>query len=328
MSAQRQGMKVFFRKNWFFAGIFIVILLAFGFPRLGQWAREYDILNLVIFLAFFITGLTLETSSIRTQLRGFRAPVAAMISSLVVIPLLAWLTAGMVLPPELLIGVCIIATAPVTVSAGTVMTDLGRGNVPLSLFICVLGNFLAVFTIPVSLNLLLRFGGDIDLPVLRMLAGLALTVLVPTIMGQVARSLARERLLPYRKTFSVFQQCTILLIIFNAMASSAARILQAGTSVILVLVFMVLLHSLVLAMNYGISRFIGLDRPSTTAFTIHTSQKTLTVSYVVWAGYFAAQYPMALIPAIGYHLTQTIMDSILAERFRLAADRAARTPAL
>jgi sodium/bile acid cotransporter 7 len=112
------------------------------------------------------------------------------------------------------------------------------------------------------------------------------------------------------------------------MASSAARILQAGTSVILVLVFMVLLHSLVLAMNYGISRFIGLDRPSTTAFTIHTSQKTLTVSYVVWAGYFAAQYPMALIPAIGYHLTQTIMDSILAQRFRLAADRAARPPAL
>ena len=27
-----QGMNAFLRKNWFFAGIFIVILLAFGFP--------------------------------------------------------------------------------------------------------------------------------------------------------------------------------------------------------------------------------------------------------------------------------------------------------
>jgi solute carrier family 10 (sodium/bile acid cotransporter), member 7 len=327
MSAASQGMDAFLRKNWFFAGIFIVILLAFCLPGLGRWAREYDILNVVIFVAFFITGLTLETSSIRAQLSKFRAPAAAMVSSLLVIPLLARLTAGLVLAPELLIGVCIIATAPVTVSAGTVMTDLGRGNVPLSLFICVLGNVLAIFTIPVSLNLLLRFGGDIDLPVLRMLAVLALTVLVPTILGQIVRSLGRERLSPYRKTFSVFQQCTILMIIFNAMASSAARILQAGTSVILVLVFMVLLHSLILAMNYGISRVLGLDRPSTTAFTIHTSQKTLTVSYVVWAGYFATNYPMALIPAIGYHLTQTIMDSILAERFRLAAERTARLPA-
>lgn len=321
-------MSAFLRKNWFFAGIFIVILLAFGFPWLGRWAREYEILNVAIFVAFFITGLTLETSSIRAQLRGFKAPAAAMLSSLLLIPLLAWTTALMVLPPELVIGVCIIATAPVTVAAGTVMTELGRGNVPLSLFICVLGNVLAIFTIPVSLNLLLRFGGDIDLPVLRMLAGLALTVLVPTILGQIVRSFVKEKLPPYRKTFSVFQQCTILMIIFNAMASSAARILQAGTTVILVLGFMVLLHSVVLAMNYGISRFLGLDRPSTTAFTIHTSQKTLTVSYVVWAGYFAAQYPMALIPAIGYHLTQTLMDSILAQRFRLAADRVARPSGL
>jgi sodium/bile acid cotransporter 7 len=186
----------------------------------------------------------------------------------------------------------------------------------------VLGNALAIFTIPVSLNLLLRFGGHIDLPVLRMLVVLALTVLVPTILGQIARAFVREKLPPYRKGFSVFQQCTVLMIIFNAMARSAVRILQAGTTVVLVLGFMVLLHSLVLVMNYGISRFIGLDRPSTTAFTIHTSQKTLTVSYVVWAGYFASQYPMALIPAIGYHLTQTLMDSVLAQRFRQAADRA------
>ena len=317
-------MMAFLKKNWFFAGILVVVLMAFGIPSLGQWVREYHILNVGIFLAFFITGLTLETSSIGTELRRFRAPVAAMISSLVVIPLLFWGLAVLALPPEFVIGVCIIATAPVTVAAGTVMTDLGRGNVSLSLFICVLGNFLAVFTIPFSLKLLLSFGGGIELPVLQMLSGLALTVLVPTILGQLIRPLVKERLAPYRKAFSIFQQSTVLLIIFNAVASSADRILQAGTAVILVLVFMICLHSLVLAMNYALSRLIGLDRPSTTAFTIHTSQKTLTVSYLVWAGYFATQYPMALIPGIGYHLTQTIMDSIVAERFRVAAERTAR----
>jgi sodium/bile acid cotransporter 7 len=202
------------------------------------------------------------------------------------------------------------------------MTYLGRGNVSLSLFICVLGNFLAVFTIPFSLKLLLSFGGDIDLPVLRMLSDLALTVLVPTILGQLVRPLVKDKIAPYRKSFSIFQQCVVLLIIFNAVASSADRILQAGTAVIVVLVFMIFLHSLVLSMNYAISRLIGLDLPSTTAFTIHTSQKTLTVSYLVWAGYFATQYPMALIPGIGYHLTQTIMDTIVAEKFRAAAERA------
>jgi len=65
--------------------------------------------------------------------------------------------------------------------------------------------------------------------------------------------------------------------------------------VILVLLFMFLLHSLVLPMNYGISRSWA-GQALHTAFTIHTSQKTLTVSYVVWAGYSPHSNPMALIP--------------------------------
>lgn len=299
-----------------------MILMAFGLPGLGRLVREYSLLNVGVSLAFFITGLTLETSSIGAQLRKFGPPVAAMISSLVAIPLLAWGLASIMMPMEFVIGVCIIATAPVTVASGTVMTDVGRGNVPLSLFICVLGNALAIFTIPFSLNLLLHFGGHIELPVLRMLGGLALTILVPTIVGQMARPLVKEKIAPYKKGFSIFQQCIVLLIIFNAVASSTERILQAGIAILAVLAFMVVLHSLVLAMNYGTARFMGLDRPSVTAFTIHTSQKTLTVSYIVWAGYFAAQFPMAMIPAIGYHLTQMIMDSIVAQKFRLAAERA------
>jgi sodium/bile acid cotransporter 7 len=305
-------MTAFLKKNWFFAGILVVVLMAFGIPSLGQWAREYSILNVGIFLAFFITGLTLETSSIGTELRRFKAPVAAMISSLVVIPLLFWLLAVLTLPPEFIIGVCIIATAPVTVAAGTVMTYLGRGNVSLSLFICVLGNFLAVFTIPFSLKLLLSFGGDIELPVLRMLSGLALTVLVPTILGQLVRPLVKDRLAPYRKSFSIFQQCVVLLIIFNAVASSADRILQAGTAVIVVLVFMIFLHSLVLAMNYALSRLIGLDRPSTTAFTIHLRTHHVPA---LFGRVFCDSVSTALI---GHRLslTQTIMDSIVANLSR------------
>lgn len=311
----------FLKKNWFFVGIAVMIILAYLLPDLGRWVREFSILNVGIFLAFFVTGLTLETSSIGSHLRQFKAPVAAMISSLLLLPLLAWLLARMVLSPEFVIGVCIIATAPVTVASGTVMTAIGRGNVPLSLFICVLGNFLAIFTIPVSLSYLVSIGSNIDLPVFKMLSGLLLTVLVPTLLGQLARPLVKEKLLPCKKLFSLFQQCVVLLIIFNAVASSTDRILQAGSTIILVLAFMIVLHSLVLAMNYGISKGIGLDRASTVAFTIHASQKTLTVSYLVWAGYFAVQYPMALIPGIGYHLTQMIMDTVVAEKFRIDAEK-------
>lgn len=315
-------MRTFLRKQWFFVGIAAIIALAFSMPDIGRWVRTYSILNIGISLAFFITGLTLETSSIAGHLKHFKPPVAAMISSLLLFPLLSWLLATPSLPAEFVIGVCIIATAPVTVASGTVMTAIGRGNVTLSLFICVLGNFLALFTIPFSLSLLISIETNIELPVFKMLYGLFTTILVPTVLGQLIRPFIKNKLEPYKRIFSIFQQIVVLLIIFNAVASSTDKIIQTGVSVILVGGFMFILHSIILAMNYGISKSIRLDRASTVAFTIHTSQKTLTVSYLVWAEYFAADYPMALIPGILYHLIQMIMDTVVAERFRIAAEKA------
>lgn len=313
-------------KYWFFLGILVVVLAAFGLRGHHTWINEYHILTVGIFTAFFITGVALDTSSIGTQLLQWKTPVVAMISSLAVIPLLSWCLASLVLPLEYVIGVCIIATAPVTVVSGTVMTALGGGNIPLSLFICVLGNFIGIFTIPFSLKLLIEGAGNINLPALKMLWGLVTTVLVPIGLGHLARSRLKGCLSRHKQAFSVFQQGIVLLIIFNAVASSAANIGAAGATLPLLLAFLVFLHSLILAMNYGISKIIGLDRPSTTAFTIHTSQKTLAVSYLVWSGYFANHYPAALIPGIVYHLTQMIMDTFVAEKFRKYSSPPVGTP--
>ncbi len=310
------------KKQWFFVGIAVMVLIAFGLPSVGLFIREYKILNIGIFLAFFITGLTLETSSLVDQLKNGKVLVAAAVSSLFIFPGLAYFLAQLAFGswPDFSIGALIIGAAPVTVASGTVMTAIALGNVPLSLFICVLCNFLSILTIPIVLNLFLQFGDTvIDLPVVQMLTGLTIKVLIPTLIGQVLRPKLKEIIAPYGKAFSIFNQSLVLLIILNAVSSSAGKILEVGPVLALVFLFMIGLHILILSMNYGISRLLKLDSPSTSAFTIHASQKTLTVSYLVWAGYFAVTYPMALIPAICYHLTQMIMDTVVAHRFRRKA---------
>ena len=156
----------------------------------------------------------------------------------------------------------------------------------------------------------------VDLPVLQMLAGLAVKVLLPTVIGQLLRPLLKDMIAPFGKAFSIFNQCLVLMIILNAVSSSTGRIIQAGAAIVGIFIFMIVLHVFILIMNFGIARLIGLDRPSTAAFTIHTSQKTLTVSFLVWSGYFAKMFPMALIPAIAYHITQMIMDTFVADWFR------------
>jgi sodium/bile acid cotransporter 7 len=309
-------MHALFKKYWLFPAILLVVLIASNLGDKGAWVREYHVITIGIFLAFFVTGLSLDTSYLNLRDLPVKAAMAAIVSSLVLIPLLSWTLASWIFPLEFIIGVCIIATAPVSIVSGTVMTAIGRGNIPFSILICLLGNCVGIFTIPFSLQLLVGGAGNLELPVLKMLASLLTTVLVPIILGKLAQPALKACIERYKGAFSVFQQCIVLLIIFNAFALSGSKIGAAGKMLPGLIAFIVALHSLILLLNYGICRVIRLDRPSTTAFTIHTSQKTLTVSYLVWAGCFADQYPLALIPAIIYHLTQMVMDTFVAERFK------------
>lgn len=304
------------KKQWFFLGIAVAVLLAFLFPALGAFVREYSILKGGVFLAFLVTGMTLDTSEIVRQLKDIKVLVASTLSTLVLFPVAAYFAAKITFSgnPDYVVGVLVIAAAPVTVASGAVMTGIARGNIPLSLFICIVCNCLAVFTIPPILNLFISLTEPVDLPIWKMMGSLIVTVLVPTLIGQFLRLLVKELLVRHKKKVSVFNQSIVLLIIFNAVAGSTGKLVEAGFSTIYVFLFMIVIHNLYLLFNYNLARCLRLDRASVAAFTIHTSQKTLTVSYIVWAGYLADSFPMALIPGIAYHLTQSVCDTILAKR--------------
>ena len=319
----------FLKKQWFFVGIAVLVILAFMVPALGMFVRDYKILKIGIFLAFLVTGMTLDTSDVVRQLKEYKVLFAAVISSLFFFPFVTYFAASVVFnsQPDFLIGAIIIATAPVTIASGTVMTGMAKGNIPLSLFICVLCNLVAIFSIPPLLNIFVSVTEPIDLPVMKMMLSLIVTVLIPTIIGQLLQPKMRNIVKTHKKKISIFNQCVVLLIIFNAVAGSTTKLIDAGSAIIYAFGFMIVLHNAFLFFNYRLAKFIKLDRPSVSAFTIHTSQKTLTVSYLVWAGYLADSFPMALIPCIAYHLTQTICDTILAEKFRQKAEIAEHTMA-
>lgn len=323
-------MITFLKKHWFFVGMGIVSLLAFVVPGLGVFVKEYKILHYGIFLTFLITGFSLDTRSVLEQLKNFRVLAASLLSALLLIPILTAILATLFFGDNIdfIIGSVIIAVAPVTVASGTVMTAMALGNVPLSLFICVLCNLFSLVTIPLVLNGILGVMGDvmrleqgITLPVGQILLTLGTTVLLPTVLGQFLRPWIKERIAPYKKIFSIFSQCIVLLIIFNAVSGSVGAIGSVGLGFIGLFGFMIALHVVILALNYAISRGIRLDRPSTAAFTIHTSQKTLTISYLVWAGYFAHAFPLAMVPGIAYHVVQMVMDTFVADWFRKRAEQ-------
>lgn len=289
---------------------------SYVFPETGSWLIRHEVLTFGLILSFFLTGVMLESRAVVQAMTSIRAVLAAAVSSLVLFPVLAWVLTRPFGSYELIVGCCIIAAGPVTVSSGTILTAYARGNVPLSVFICILTHVFAVFSIPVILDLLLGSGYGIDLPIFSVLIGLVLKVIVPLVVGQIMKPLI-GRISDRGTTFiSVFQMSMILLMVSVAVSSSAERLESMGGFLLIIVLLIVILHFSMVFLNYFIARGIQLDRDSLVAFTIHTPQKTLAVSYLVWAGYYAADFPGAFVPAIVCHLVQMVSGTFIAQYFR------------
>jgi len=314
-------MRGFLAKYWFFVAIVLVVLLAYRFPVFGAKITEWYLLKGSIFVAFLITGLTLESRKIVAEIRNLRGVSTALVSCFILFPLVAVPLVRLFFAsrPDFVVGVTLMSIAPVTIASGIILTHVAKGNVSLSLLICVACNTLAIFVMPLGLEFLLTRNGTINLPALQMIWSLVLLVLVPTLVGQVLRIGLKEKIVRFRGVFSMFSLLVVLLIIANAVSSSAGKITELGLRITYIFLFMLLLHMFALLMNFGLARAIRLDPASVSAFTIHVSQKTLTVTYVIWAEYFSA-FTMAMIPSISYHLIQVIGDTFVAHRFREAAD--------
>lgn len=311
-------MKRVVERFWFFVGIAAAFALAFRFPEWGGRVREARIVPVGVFLTFVITGATLDFGDLIRRGQHLRALVGATVSTLIVLPITIRALAGGVFrdQPDFLVGATLIAAAPVTVASGTIMTAMALGNVALSLSICVATNLACLLTMPALLPALLRMEQPIHLPAGQILSGLALTVVLPTLLGAALRKWIRPWLGGWTRPFS---QSVVLLIIFNAAASSVARIRGAEIAALALLGFTVVLRFAIVGYHWLLSRALRLDGPSRAAFTIHASQKTLVVSSLVWGWHFAERFPMALLPGIAYHLVQMVMDTLVARGFRRAA---------
>ena len=302
------------KKNWFFVGVGIVIYIAFQSPFVGRFIKENYILKIAIFLVFIISGLDLNTKNFTEEIKKIKNVPTVLFSSFIMFPLVAYFLAhySFHLTPELLVSASILATAPVTAASGMVLTRLAKGNVPLSLFICILTNIVAIFTIPLSLNLMLQHGISVELPILDMLVKLVILVLIPILLGKLLQYPFPDIAKKYKKAFSIFSQCIVLLIILNAISNSIDRISTLGVMIIYIALFVLILHMLIVVLNYFIAHFVGYDEASRKALVLHSSQKTLTVSFVVWDKFFSTVYPMALILPITYHITQNIIGTFIA----------------
>lgn len=149
-------------------------------------------LFLPLSLAFimFAMGLSLVPDNFRRVLVEPKAFTVGAASQMILLPLVAFgLAVVWRLPPELAVGVMILAACPGGVTSN-LLTHLVRGDTALSISLTAVISLASVFTIPFIVNFSLHYfagASGVELPLARSIIGIFLITTVPVVIGMVVR---------------------------------------------------------------------------------------------------------------------------------------------
>ncbi len=217
-------------------------------------------------------------------------------------------------PAPLGLGFALVGTLPTDVSS-PLLVWLGRGNVALATVFNAVNTALSPVLVP--LLFLAYTGIELDVPVAALTFELAITVLVPTVVGVAVRTAVPRRVEPIQPALSAGASLAYLALLLAVVGPNAAAMRAAPGTVALV-------AGLALALNvtgYLIAMAARRLTPTPadhTALLFTVSKKEFSIAaFVVFA---SGLPPQVALPAAVYAVVQMITSPLVA---RIVARRRA-----
>jgi sodium/bile acid cotransporter 7 len=311
--------------DYFLVGLVLMVLLALVWPTPGMSGGplhfEY-VTTYGVSVVFFLYGLTLSPQKMKAGVMHWRLHLCVQFATFVLFP--AILLAVRALVPGLFsddvwLGFFYVAALPSTVSSSVAMTNIARGNVPAAVFNASLSSLLGVFITPLLMSWYMHSNG-IDMPLLPVILKVVMLVLVPIVLGQIARRWLAGW--AHRNAFWVklADRSTILAIVYNSFCDSvAAGVWNAGDLMLVVriaIASVALFVIVYLAMN-GICSLMGFNIRDRIACQFCGSKKSLATGVPLAPVMFGQNAALGLIvaPIMVFHFLQLVIVSVLAARF-------------
>jgi bile acid:Na+ symporter, BASS family len=171
------------------------------------------LLGMMLFLVF----LKIDTLQIVENIRNYKLMIYITLFYMIIIPLSFYLSIR-IFNPDLAIGILLLTAMPAGVSTPA-LTDIVKGNVPLSMSLTLVSQMISPFTVPLLFWLISLHGHSFD--ILLMLKDMAIIVFIPLIL-----SLIIKKYLPHsiKKTQHFFTSINVLLLFsFVTIAISSQR---------------------------------------------------------------------------------------------------------
>jgi BASS family bile acid:Na+ symporter len=199
---------------WLFliAGILLGLWNPFSFTTFPAFVPK-TLLGMMLFLVF----LKIDTLQILENIRNYKLMIYITLFYMIIIPLSFYLSIR-VFNHDLAIGILLLTAMPAGVSTPA-LTDIVRGNVPLSMSLTLVSQIISPFTVPLLFWMISLHGHSFG--ILLMLKDMAIIVFLPMLFAQIIK---RYLPLSIKKTQHLFTSLNVLLLFsFVIIAISSQR---------------------------------------------------------------------------------------------------------
>lgn len=309
------------RIDAYILAIVAMVVIAAILPARGMGKDVLDIVvHAAIALLFFIYGARISRQAIWTGILHWRLQSLVFATTFVVFPLIGLAIAKLAdghLDDGLVTGVMFVSLLPSTVQSSIAFTSIARGNVPAALCCASLSNLAGVVVTPLLVTMFLSTGtGGMSLDAV---GDIALQILLPFVVGQLARPFIGEWL-NRRKTLTMLvDRGSILLVVYSAFSAGVvAGIWNRVTphSLALVVLLDLLMLVVVLAVTTGASRLLRFTTEDEIAIVFCGSKKSMASGLPIANIIFpASAVGLIVLPLMLFHQMQLMVCAALARRY-------------
>jgi len=267
------------------------------------------ILPLSLFLIMLGMGMSLKPIDFKRIIAQPKAVLIGFTGQLLLLPIVAATIAIVLnLPPEISVGLMIIALAPGGATSN-MFSYLSKGDVALSISLTALISIVTPFTIPlvtaISMHYFMAGDTTFEMPIIKTIVQLLVITIVPVILGMIFRakqSGMAQKIEEKLKWFSViFMFVIIVLIIIKNSTNMVGFFVQTGSATLM-------LNVIVLCSGYQIAKLANLSQAQSITISFEIGIQNGTLALVV-AGTLIGNETM-MIPAITYGLLMFITGAI------------------
>jgi len=320
------------KKEWFLVAMVVAIALASISAEVGKTDGLIHLDKLTgigVAIVFFLHGLGLSPSAIKAGISNWRMHIYIQLATFLAYPLL-WILFGDVflayMPAALAFGFCYLFVLPSTISSSVAMTSVGKGNVPGAIFNASLSSILGIFITPFLIRSFMGFEG-VELDLLESIISIAKLLLLPMIIGQLARPLLLRFAEKHKAVVNKVDKYVILLIVYNAFCDSVANGIWKAFSLQMLITSVVICALVLLCMVHLIqwgARRCQFERADEVTAVFCGTKKTLAAG-IPMATVIFGSHPdlgMILLPIMLYHPIQIFYCAILASRYAAQSEQA------